>query len=450
MSVAQHHAPMESTTFLDRPVALFANLWGRTGHNVPLHEILRGIRCGQWKSPIETLRALEYAAPEYSTLKRQLPCFMASASTRNGGHKGDDIDQHTGLLQTDLDDIGAAEAPALRNRLGEDPHVLASFLSPGGHGVKAIMCIPADIRRHRDSFRAAQLYMRQQHGVEIDELVSDPSRLCFISHDPELRINESAVPLHVHDESGTIGTAAGGPAQTTSSTFLPSASASASAFYLLHNNTALFEQFPALRAHYETHVVLRLGAPQPGLRNDALVELVAELYCVLHPKFVLAFAATFYRLNAPIFADYPFATYMNEARSVLDGCAASYPIKRLSADEADIYGTLRDEDERVTFRICRSLAACESDPTVPPPLFFLAANRLGARLGVLDTPAWRILVKLEKHGVIQTMTKGQRRAKGIESRATIFRWLLGSIASMCQTAPQAVEGGSTCSTWNES
>jgi hypothetical protein len=113
---------------------------------------------------------------------------------------------------------------------------------------------------------------------------------------------------------------------------------------------------------------------------------------------------------------------MQEARILLKGCLDGYAKKNLAAGELELYLNLSDERHAAAFRICRSLAVCESDSSVPPPEFFLSASQLAARLGVLDMSAWRILKTLREMGCFEITRNGDRRATGKKAAATHFRW----------------------------
>lgn len=163
-----------------------------TGEILPLQVFLKGIQNGEWAHKITLLRSAD--KPVREQMKRALPAVMLSGTTR-GGHKASDVLEHSGLLQIDLDHVG--NAAALRDRIGKDQHILAAWISPSGDGVKAIMRIPPDIARHKDAFLAAADHMYRTHALKIDPACSDVSRLCFVSSDPGLVTNPSAVPLEV-------------------------------------------------------------------------------------------------------------------------------------------------------------------------------------------------------------------------------------------------------------
>ena len=415
-------ALMKSTNVNSVSVGFFKNCRvTHGGTNRPLSEILSDIKEGKWAKPIAQLRRLDYGSKPYDAQKGQLACFMLSASTATGGHKAIDIAEHTGLLQLDVDELGEDAARSLRDQLGNDPHIYASWLSPGGKGVKAALRISASVEGHKRAFAAAENYLRERYAIQIDQQCKDTCRLCFVSHDPDLRINGRAILLPVPDQVAvTAGLPAAGKLGLDSS---PSLHASCS-IAILHNN--LFDEFPGLKQFYSREVILRIGTPQKGTRNAALVEMISRLFYVVHPRFVLAFAEIFYEHHATgIFADYPKEKFLSQARDILGGCLASYPSRELAPNEAELYARMGDDSDvrKAAFRISRSLAFCTSDPALPPPIFALSAEKLGYRLGILDMEAWRIQRKMEKLGIIREISKGKRRAKGEEPEASKYVWV---------------------------
>ena len=55
--------------------------------------------------------------------------------------------------------------------------------------------VPADASKHAGSYRAVEKHVRELTGVQIDESCKDVARLCFMSYDPELYVNENAIEL---------------------------------------------------------------------------------------------------------------------------------------------------------------------------------------------------------------------------------------------------------------
>ena len=115
-----------------------------------------------------------------------------------GGHKAADVLEHSGLLQIDVDHVD--DVASLRDRIANDRHVVAAWISPSGMGVKAIMRIQPGVESHKATFKAATEYFREIYDVAIDEKCSDVGRLCFVSYDPDIIINPVAEPLEVQLE----------------------------------------------------------------------------------------------------------------------------------------------------------------------------------------------------------------------------------------------------------
>lgn len=414
---------MKTTRSASIKVGFFTNCrQTKLGTNLPLHEILHDIKHGRWAKQIAALRRMEYGSKAYDTQKGRLACFMLSASTASGGHKATDIAEHAGFLQLDVDGLGEVKARALSARLGDDPHVYASWLSPGGQGVKGALRIPASVETHNRAFKAADAYILKNYGVKIDRSCKDPCRLCFVSHDPDMRINEDVVPLEISDVTGPTvePRPAAGKSVVDSS---PSLHAPCS-IAILHNT--LFDKYPGLKDFYKRHVTLRIGTPQKGNRNEALMEMVSNLAFVVHPRFVLAFVEVFHdQHSAGILSDYPKGKFMREARNLLEGCLATYQTHELTPAEASLYGQIHDDNGvwQAAFRISRSLAFCESDPTLPPPSYAMSDEKMGVRLGVLDMEAWRIYRKMEKAGIIRRISTGKCRTKGVKPEASKYLWL---------------------------
>jgi hypothetical protein len=61
--------------------------------------------------------------------------------------------------------------------------------------LKVVFRVSADASKHAGSFRAVQKHVLELTGVQIDESGKDVSRLCFMSYDPQIYVNENAREL---------------------------------------------------------------------------------------------------------------------------------------------------------------------------------------------------------------------------------------------------------------
>jgi hypothetical protein len=164
--------------------------------NLPIRDMLEAIRGSDYATQIADVRATPDDAAR-KKLKARLPSFTASG-VFNGAIKGEDPDIHSGLVQLDFDlehnrSAFANGVESMRDKLASDPYVFTAFLSPSG-GVKVLARIPSDNQLHRRAFEGLVLYVKKNYSLVADA-TGNPNRLCYVSHDPELRINEDAVPF---------------------------------------------------------------------------------------------------------------------------------------------------------------------------------------------------------------------------------------------------------------
>ena len=201
----------EDTTFSSSALQILVNRFdshrANTGAVVPLENIIREI-----SSPPEERRELSlgirttYQASggakagkaAIRDLKGGLPAVTFSATgTRR------EPDGSTGILAIDLDELGTQLGGA-RRQLELDSHCLAVFVSPSGDGLKALIKVPTptgtgeEMRgNHRMNFLAVRSYIKTKLNLLIDPAASDLLRLCYLSYDPECRINSLAQELDV-------------------------------------------------------------------------------------------------------------------------------------------------------------------------------------------------------------------------------------------------------------
>jgi len=176
----------------ERRVSLYSNVRDSTGKSVALDEILEGVRYGFWAKQIAEIRLVD--KDETDGLKKRLPCFTAAGTFHKRSKDG--LDVSSGLLVADIDHLPSkADAENLRSTLGKDRHVLASFVSPSGVGVKAVFYVGhvADDGEAKAAYRALSDYLAKTYQVEMDPSGKDICRLCFVSHDEGAIVNTGEV-----------------------------------------------------------------------------------------------------------------------------------------------------------------------------------------------------------------------------------------------------------------
>ncbi len=203
-------SPMNTAASFNPFVSMFGPL-GK-GPSIPketcsIRRVLADIQGGKYRDEIEKIRAQPAGSPEQKKLKLELPSFTAAGVFAEGASiKGSNPIQFSGLGQIDIDGShnldmlpDATSVAKLRDSLGRDPHVFAAFASPTNTGIKALIRIDAETASYKHSMASARTYIQQTYGL-IPDTIDDVQRLCFVSHDPDLVINDSAIALpHIQD-----------------------------------------------------------------------------------------------------------------------------------------------------------------------------------------------------------------------------------------------------------
>jgi len=181
-------------------VSMFENVFSKNPENVNFIKIINAIKNGRWKDRIDELRNLiQFGNKEkYDDKKRNLPAVTISGQFENRN----EIIKHSGLLQVDLDNLHHPEE--IRDLIGRDPHLVSSFISPSGKGVKGIIRIPPNPEKHFESYSAVDTYFHDKYNLQMDKSRKDVNGLCFISHDPDLVFNDSAFEIHLETNNQNV------------------------------------------------------------------------------------------------------------------------------------------------------------------------------------------------------------------------------------------------------
>ena len=156
-----------------------------------VQKILEQIKKGDWKTQIEEIQyhISNGDVDKANSLKRKLPAFTISATFKER-RKKDDIDSYTGLLHLDYDKL--VNAQEVKDQVMEMPFTYAAFISPSGNGVKVIVKSDNDLSTHTEAFNALKDYYDGELGIESDKAVKDVTRLCFVSYDYTLYLNDES------------------------------------------------------------------------------------------------------------------------------------------------------------------------------------------------------------------------------------------------------------------
>ena len=165
-------------------VTIYKNIYEKVdGHYIDVNVLLSHIKLGRWKSKIDELRLNLGNKELKNRCKNHLPsvCFSGKFTER----KDECITQHSGLAILDFDHVD--NLPEFKKQICEDEYTYACFISPSGDGLKVLVKIPPEIENHEQYY----LGLIQKYP-NLDKTSRNISRVCFVSYDPDLYLNENS------------------------------------------------------------------------------------------------------------------------------------------------------------------------------------------------------------------------------------------------------------------
>lgn len=198
---------MDTTDILNKRISLCLDIHAKSYHTITLFEALNSIRNGKYKMQIENIRRLYNigipAIAGYKSKKKQLPSYIFSGLFFDSRFKFD-ISGYTSLLVVDIDKL--EDTSTIKELLKNDPHIIATWISPSGNGLKALFYLDynksfslADIWIYHEhcAFPQIESYLRITYGIFIDSTGCDITRLCFVSYDPAILLKKEFIPFKV-------------------------------------------------------------------------------------------------------------------------------------------------------------------------------------------------------------------------------------------------------------
>jgi len=145
------------------------------------------IKNGNSKLLVENVRTA-ISKEESNALKSDLPSICFSGTFKNRSKNG--VIKHSGLICLDFDKYESEDLMnADRAKFIEDKFTFACFVSPSGNGLKLVVKIPTEIENHKLYFEALEKHFNNEN---FDSAVSDISRVCYESFDPEIYVNNDS------------------------------------------------------------------------------------------------------------------------------------------------------------------------------------------------------------------------------------------------------------------
>ncbi len=181
---------------------LFQNAWdARSEIDLTIEQVAQIIHSDVYQQVQGNLREIIAAegrdSPRYKSEKLHLAA-PTLAGTFRGGKFNTNLNEYSGVVHVDLDDLTPSQVAEYQTRLRTDPHVLLSFVSPSGLGLKICCVHEGDVTEHEAVFWAWRDYVLRLLNCpesHSDDSVRNLARLCFLAHDPNAHYNLSAKPF---------------------------------------------------------------------------------------------------------------------------------------------------------------------------------------------------------------------------------------------------------------
>ena len=166
---------------------MFSNFQERKG-NFELIKVLNAIKEGKFDKEITQLREAD-SEEEKGRIKNSLLAFTPSVEL-NTGRKFAEGDSYSSIIHLDYDKLD--DVPGALKKIKALDYTYSCFISPSGNGIKVFVRVSNEMEQHKDAFNTLRHYYDKAVGRESDKSIKDLNRLCFVSSDPELYLNEES------------------------------------------------------------------------------------------------------------------------------------------------------------------------------------------------------------------------------------------------------------------
>ena len=156
---------------------------------IDLDAMLKSFKGDFFRPQIEKARKLylDQEFEKYTLLKNSLPAVTFSG-TFSPARTAGSLVTYSSLIVLDVDKAGA-DLNIIKELLSKDQYIFAVWLSPSGDGLKSLIVSENGEDQHKKAYKAATIYYKEKYGISVDTSGSDVSRLCFVSYDPDIKVN---------------------------------------------------------------------------------------------------------------------------------------------------------------------------------------------------------------------------------------------------------------------
>lgn len=166
-----------------------------------LLEVLQDIKSEKYQSDINSIRYALHKGDNKTAdeIKSKLLAFTTSGTFGKSRTKND-IQSYSQMIGLDFDHIPVDELSNLVSVINECEYTFASFISPSGEGIKVFIKVNSNAEQHTKAYSQVANYYKNLSGYDFDAKCKDITRLCFVSADANLFLNENATTFEIQAE----------------------------------------------------------------------------------------------------------------------------------------------------------------------------------------------------------------------------------------------------------
>lgn len=166
-----------------------------------LLDVLQEIKSDKYQSEINSIRYALHKGNEKTAneIKRGLIGFTSSGTFGESRTKAN-INTYSQVVGLDFDHIPLNYIEELSTLINDCKHTLASFISPSNEGLKVFIKVNTNAEEHTTAYNQVANFYKELSGYDFDAKCKDITRLCFVSCDADLFLNEEATIFEVKEE----------------------------------------------------------------------------------------------------------------------------------------------------------------------------------------------------------------------------------------------------------
>lgn len=167
-----------------------------------LLEILQEIKAEKYKSDINSIRYAIHKGDDQTAdkIKSGLIGFTTSGTFGASRTKAN-INTYSQVIGLDFDHIPLEDLQNISVLINQSNFTMASFISPSGAGIKVFIKVNSNAEQHTEAYHQVATYYKDLSGFDFDPKCKDITRLCFVSSDTDLYLNQSATIFELKEET---------------------------------------------------------------------------------------------------------------------------------------------------------------------------------------------------------------------------------------------------------